>query len=205
MQDRENIAVQIHRELVMARRVRQLAMNLATVIPDEVVSLLDVGAGTGELACAIHQLRPDLDISGVDVYIRPKTLIPVRKYDGSRLPFDDASMDAVMAVDVLHHCKDPISVLRECARVSREWIIIKDHTADKLGDKQILRFMDWVGNRAHGVELPYNYLSTTEWAKAFRDAGLASYRQINTLGLYPFPFSLIFDGSLHCLHLLKKS
>ena len=44
--------------------------------------MLDVGAGTGEMAQAVNSFRPDLNVSGVDVYIRPKTFIPIVKYDG---------------------------------------------------------------------------------------------------------------------------
>ena len=56
-----------------------------------------------------------------------------------------------MIVDVLHHCNDPVSVLKECARVSKRWVLIKDHVSDSVYDEKILKFMDWVGNRAHGV------------------------------------------------------
>jgi len=120
------------------------------------------------------------------------------------LSFDDCSFDAVMTIDVLHHCNDPVSVLKECARVSKRWVLIKDHVSDSVYDEKILKFMDWVGNRAHGVVLPYNYLSTSEWNSAFDKVGLKSVRKINQLNLYPMPFDMIFGGSLHCLHLLKK-
>lgn len=154
----ENMAVKAHRKIVMDRRVRQISKNISDLIPEDVVSVLDVGAGTGEMAHAIQSFRPKLSFSGVDVYIRPKTFIPVVKYDGSVLPFDDNSYDVIIVVDVLHHCKDPVSVLKECTRVSRRWVIIKDHVSDSFLDSKILKFMDWVGNRAHGVVLPYNYL-----------------------------------------------
>jgi hypothetical protein len=65
--------------------------------------------------------------------------------------------------------------------------------------------MDWVGNRAHGVILPYNYLSSADWNSAFDQAGLKSMTNIKQLNLYPMPFDIIFGGSLHCLHLLRKN
>ena len=64
--------------------------------------------------------------------------------------------------------------------------------------------MDWVGNSAHGVVLPYNYLSSSDWASAFDKAGLKSMHNANQLNLYPMPFDMVFGGSLHCLHLLSK-
>lgn len=202
---KENIAVKAHRKIVMGRRVRQISSHISELMPKEVLSVLDVGAGTGEMAQAISSFRPELIFSGVDVYIRPKTFIPVVKYDGDRLPFDDDSFDAVITVDVLHHCDDPVAVLKECARVSKRFVIIKDHVSDSVYDEKILAFMDWVGNSAHGVVLPYNYLSTSDWASAFDKAGLKTMQNVNQLNLYPMPLDIVFGGSLHCLHLLKKT
>ena len=202
---KENIAVKAHRKIVMGRRVRQISSHISELMPKEVLSVLDVGAGSGEMAQAISSFRPELIFSGVDVYIRPKTFIPVVKYDGDRLPFDDDSFDAVITVDVLHHCDDPVAVLKECARVSKRFVIIKDHVSDSVYDEKILAFMDWVGNSAHGVVLPYNYLSTSDWASAFDKAGLKTMQNVNQLNLYPMPLDIVFGGPLHCLHLLKKT
>ena len=201
----ENLAVRTHRRLVMNRRVQRLAAHIATLVPDDAVRILDVGAGTGELAVAVSDLRPDVSFTGVDVYIRPQTFIPVTDYDGKTLPFEDDSFDAVTIVDVLHHCDDPAAVLVECARVARRWVIIKDHIADSRWQYRVLRFMDWVGNRAHGVVLPYNYLSSDAWQSAFIAAGLQPRRQITRLGLYPQPFSLVFDADLHFVGQFEKS
>ena len=203
--DAENLAVRMHRRLVMNRRVERLAQHISTLMPDDVSTVLDVGAGSGELAVAINRLRDTLDFHGVDVYIRPQTFIPVSAYDGNTLPFDDASFDLVCTVDVLHHCEDPAAVLKECARVSRRWVVIKDHIANGAVARSTLRFMDWVGNRAHGVVLPYNYLSSSGWQGALESAGLHTTRNIGSLGLYPFPFNLLFDRDLHFVSLFEKS
>lgn len=202
---KENVAVKVHGRFVMGRRVRQISKNISNLLPEDVVSVLDVGAGTGEIAQAINMLRPKIQISGADVYIRPKTFIPVLEYDGNKLPFDDASFDAVITVDVLHHCNDPVAVLKECARITRKWVVIKDHVANSRYDKKVLKFMDWVGNKAHGVVLHYNYLSSSEWNLAFDKVKLKKVKKIDELNLYPMPFDIIFGGSLHCLYLLKKT
>jgi SAM-dependent methyltransferase len=205
MESNENVAVRAHRAVVMGRRVRQISKHISKLIPEGAVSVLDVGAGTGEMAQAVNSYRPELNVSGVDVYIRPKTFVPVIKYDGNTLPFDDGSFDVVMTVDVLHHCDDPIAVLKECARVSKRWVIIKDHVSNNWFDNKRLRFMDWVGNRAHGVVLPYNYLSSKTWDIGFAGIGLVSANSVERLKLYPVPFEFAFGGSLHCLHLLRKA
>ena len=201
---KENIAVKAHRKIVMGRRVRQISSYIAELMPKKVLSVLDVGAGTGEMAQAINSFRQELVFTGVDVYIRPKTFIPVVKYDGDRLPFNDNSFDAVIIVDVLHHCNDPVAVLKECARVSKSFVMIKDHVSDSVYDEKILAFMDWVGNSAHGVVLPYNYLSSSDWTSAFDKAELKTMQNVNQLHLYPMPFDMVFGGSLHCLQLLSK-
>jgi hypothetical protein len=62
--------------------------------------------------------------------------------------------------------------------------------------------MDWVGNRGHNVVLPYNYLSRDDWRKAFSSAELSMVANTERLGLYPRPFSWLFDRSLHFVALL---
>ncbi len=204
-QESENLAVRAHRKIIMGRRVSRIAENIADLLPADVTTVLDVGAGTGEIALAVLRHKPALDITGADVYIRPKTFIPVKEYDGKKLPFGDNSFDAVMTVDVLHHCDAPVATLAECARVAKQWVIIKDHVSNNSWDETRLRFMDWVGNRAHGVVLPYNYLSLEQWQQAFAQTGLTEIQQVPRLGLYPQPAELLFGGGLHCLYLLKTS
>jgi SAM-dependent methyltransferase len=201
---KENLPVRVHRNLIMKHRVGRISRSISDLIPEDVFSVLDLGAGTGEMAQAINRLRPKIEISGADVYIRPKTFIPVVEYDGYKLPFDDNSFDAVITVDVLHHCKDPVAVLKECARITKKWVVIKDHIANSTYDRKKLMFMDWVGNRAHGVALHYNYLSSSEWNIAFNKAGLKIVIKRDALKLYPMPFDNIFGGALHCLYLLMK-
>jgi hypothetical protein len=57
--------------------------------------------------------------------------------------------------------------------------------------------MDWFGNAAHGVRLPYNYLSDAEWQGIWSRLGLRIERLADRLGLYPRPFTWLFDRRLH--------
>lgn len=191
----------VHNALVFSRRVKVLARHLAHSIPTR-GSVLDLGCGDGSIAIALMKLRPDLKIEGVDVLIRPQTHIPVTRYDGVKLPFEDHSFDYVTIVDVLHHTEDPAAVLTEAARVARQGVVIKDHMVRGFGAAPTLRLMDWVGNRGHGVVLPYNYLNTAQWQAAFLRARLVEVHRIERLGLYPPPFSWIFDRRLHFVALM---
>src|SRR2546428_2293576 len=83
-------------------------------------SCLDVGCGAGAIAKAIRRERPDLSVSGVDVSRsaiaqargHPEG-VDFRISTAMRLPFEDASFDAVTMFDVLEHLDEPETVLKE--------------------------------------------------------------------------------------------
>lgn len=191
----------VHQGLVFGRRVRRLADHIAGLLPDT-GRVLDVGCGDGSIAAEIMERRPGIAISGIDVLVRGHTHIPVVPFDGTVIPYDAGSFDAVMFVDVLHHTEHPEALLREAQRVSRGPIVVKDHTRDGPLAGGTLRFMDWVGNAHHGVALPYNYWSRKQWDQAFDDLGLAVRSWDGRPGLYPWPASLVFDRSLHFVAIL---
>ena len=194
--DPKTILNAAHNSAVFNRRVQVLARHVAGAIPTG-GTVLDLGAGDGSIAAAIMAQRPDLAIAGVDVMLRPVTRIPVSLYDGVTLPFADQSVDYVTIVDVLHHTEAPGAVLAEAARVARKGVIVKDHLNEGLLAGPTLRFMDWVGNRGHDVVLPYNYLDRAGWAGAQAQAGLQIAIRKDRLGIYPAPFTYVFDRKLH--------
>lgn len=193
----------LHARHVADRRVARLADRLAPLLP-AAARVLDVGCGDGAVARRIMDLRPDVQVSGVDVLMRPATAIPIEPFDGRHLPAGDRSVDTVMFVDVLHHTEDPRVLLREAQRVARRSIVIKDHTRNGWLARQTLQVMDWVGNAHHGVALPYTYWSGREWDAAFTELGLRIDRWTGRLGLYPLPASLFFDRSLHFTAVLSS-
>lgn len=182
--------------------MRRLAALLTDAVPPD-AHVLDVGSGDGALAYQLAQRRPDIRLRAVDVLVRPASVIPVEYFDGSRLPCADASVDAVILVDVLHHTDDPRILLAEARRVTRRRVVIKDHARDGLWARQTLQVMDWVGNAHAGVALPYTYWSRQEWQDAFAALDLRVSRWTQDLGLYPFPASLVFERSLHFLAVLN--
>lgn len=194
----------LHNQHVLSRRVRVLAGHLAGLLPAE-GDVLDVGCGDGQIARLILERRPGLRLAGVDVVPRATTALPVTMFDGVTLPFPDGSRDAVMFVDVLHHTGDPMVLLREAARVSRRWVLIKDHHRDGLLAGPTLRFMDWVGNARFGVALPYNYWPQRRWSAAFAELGLVRERSLTALGLYPAWADWVFGRGLHFITLLRKN
>ena len=193
-----------HRAFVFERRTRVLAEMLAAQIPER-ASVLDIGCGDGAIAGVITQLRPDISIQGVEFLVRPECKIECRAFDGASLPFPDGSFDVCLFVDVLHHTPDPAILLREAARVSRSFVLLKDHLDENIFDDVTLRFMDWVGNRPHGVVLTYNYQSRRQWAEYFSRCGLAVTTWTTRVPLYPPPVSLVAGRGLHFVSLLRKA
>lgn len=186
----------VHDRFVLDRRVRVIVDQLAQLVPHG-TRLLDVGSGDGAVALALMNQRPDVSAEGIDVFVRGTTHIPVREFDGKRIPFADKSVGTVMMIDVLHHTDDPAALIAEAARVARDAVVIKDHLADGFLAVPTLAFMDRVGNVRHGVRLPYNYLSRAEWERAFASAGLRVDAWRSRLGLYPAPATWLFDRGLH--------
>ncbi len=187
----------VHGALIFGRRVEKLADALAAAIPAGPARVLDLGCGDGQVAVALMRRRPELVVEGVDVLVRPVTHIPVTEYDGATLPFAQAAFDHVTIVDVLHHTDDPGAVLAEAARVAARSVVVKDHLREGLLAGPVLRLMDWVGNRGHDVRLPYNYLDTEQWHKAFDRAGVSEGKRQVRLGLYPAPLDWAFGRRLH--------
>jgi SAM-dependent methyltransferase len=194
----------LHDKMVFQRRVTVLSDALARMIPAG-ARVLDVGCGDGTIAALIMKKRPDVAISGIDILVRSKTLIPVTPFDGAKIPFEDKTFDAVMFNDVLHHTDDPSVLLAEARRVAKDCVVLKDHFCDGLLARQTLSFMDWVGNAPHGVVLPYNYLSSGQWSEVFSNVHLRVDAEVDKLGLYAWPFALLFDRRLHFIARLARS
>jgi SAM-dependent methyltransferase len=192
----------LHGAAVFSRRVRVLSRRLSPLLPAGRVA--DVGCGSGSVAAAIAARRPDLVPDGYDVLVRPGTAIPVTAFDGERLPLAADARDAALLVDVLHHARDAAALLAECARVAPV-VVVKDHLMRGRRDERILAFMDWVGNRPHGVVLPYRYFTEESWRRALAAAGLKETLREEVPGLYPWPFSLVFGGHLHFVARLERA
>lgn len=190
--------------LVFSRRVRVLAQHLVEMLPRN-ASVLDVGAGDGMIARVVMNARPDLTIRGVDVLARAESHIPVTLFDGTAIPHGDGEFDAAMMVDVLHHAEHQQRLLGEMCRVVKRTIVIKDHVVQGVLARPTLALMDWVGNARYGVSLPYSYWTAAEWARAFAGLKLTVAERRTSLGLYPWPASMMFGRGLHFIARLERT
>jgi SAM-dependent methyltransferase len=192
----------LHESRVHQRRTRVLAEAASGMLPLG-LRVLDVGCGDGLFAQKLLGLRPDLAIEGVEVLPRPGCRIPVVAFDGHRLPYPDSAFGACMLIDVLHHTLIPSVLLREAARVGSGTVLIKDHLREGFAAGPCLRFMDEVGNRRHGVALPFNHLDAGQWRQLLAECRLRTVRTDPLGSLYPFPGNVVFGRRLNFMSLLE--
>lgn len=94
-------------------------------------TVLNVGAGTGSYE------PTDRDVTAVEPSAvmraqRPAAAAPCVAAAAERLPFEDQSFDAAMAVSTVHHWPDPVAGLREMRRVARR-VVVFTYDADATG------------------------------------------------------------------------
>lgn len=150
---------------------RQLAKQLSSLCEDG-ARVLDVGCNDGHVAALMLGCKPSLKIVGVDVQAERSAMIERRVYDGKRLPFPDDSFDVAMANDVLHHTTGMESLLKEMMRVTKRYIIIKDHQKHGFFSRLGLSLCDYLGNAPYGIPCVFNYKSLDEWKQLFSKLNL---------------------------------
>ncbi|MDD2822995.1 MAG: class I SAM-dependent methyltransferase [Candidatus Daviesbacteria bacterium] len=190
--------------MIHSRRIKILESCIGKILPKDVRTILDIGCGDGLISSVLQQEHQTVEIKGIEVQKRNKCLIPCKYFNGKVIPYKDNSVDLCMIIDVLHHTNDIDSLLKEAARVSKRYIIIKDHLFNTKFDFFILKFMDWIGNKPYGVKLLYNYQREQDWKRIIKENKLKVIVWNNNLPLYSYPFNLIFGRNIHLLMLLKK-
>lgn len=168
--------------------------------------VLDVGCGFGGLGDALlkHADCPaGLQLQGLERVKRGNELIPVEAFDGRNIPHPDASFDAVILADVLHHDPEPDLLIAQCARVSRRLLIIKDHKVDGPLAQPRISLMDWAANTAYGVPCLYQYPTLNQWRQTHAHHRLHPLAEHTRIALYPPPYPLLFTPRLQYLAILS--
>lgn len=165
--------------------------------------VLDVGCGGGALGAQLQgeaAMRSlDVKVSGLERFPRGGEPIEVTGYDGGKFPFADESFDVVIVADVLHHEAEPIALLRECIRVSRRSLVIKDHQLFGPLAKMRVSLIDWAANAPYGVRCLFRYNRPEEWDDTLRELQLTPDNLYPSIDLYPAVFNLLFGRRLQYL------
>jgi SAM-dependent methyltransferase len=106
---------------VTRRTEPRIAAQIWAALGDA-TTVLNVGAGTGSYEPSDRQVVA-VEPSAVMRSQRPPGAAPCVAATAERLPFDDQSFDAAMAIATIHHWQDPIAGLHEMQRVARRVVV----------------------------------------------------------------------------------
>lgn len=140
-------------------------------------SVLDIGAGggwTGELIS--KEKKVDMQLLDVEDFNRSK--LPLALYNGKNIPFADNSFDTSLLLFVLHHCTEPLLVLKDAIRVTKKRIIIYEDTYTSSFGRVLAGINDFISNfplfitNPMKMNMPYNYRKVPDWERVFENLGL---------------------------------
>ena len=178
------------RPMITAYRPRILEQLRASIAPLGVDRVLDFGCGDGYFASEVAKLPQVRQVVSVDVVARPGSFVEATLYDGVRLPFDDRFFELSYAVDVLHHCPDPIAAIDDMARCSGRYLLIKDHTFHSVAGKYVLAVLDELGNRRFGIPSPYRYQRDWQWVEHIEARGWKRLQMMHPMACHTGPLRL---------------
>jgi len=133
--------------------------------------ILDLGCGSGIVGNQFEEFF-QAEFVGTDIIDRRAVPLAFEIFDGKNLPFPEKSFDVVLISYVLHHAKDPIILLKESKRVSREKIIIFEDLAEGFFSKIICQFHGISYSKLFKNPRFLSFKSEKDWEKIFEDIGL---------------------------------
>jgi len=116
--------------------------HLVALLPRQ-GNILHIGCGDGTLAERLGAILPSVRFRGVDSAEQKNAILPVHKFNGVKLPFGDASFDAVIMVNMFRGRGEDFILLNEAKRVVREHLVLKDRTYP--GPSRSRRMFNWRG------------------------------------------------------------
>lgn len=140
--------------------------------------ILDLGCGSGIVGKTFQNFF-QAEVLGVDVKDYRVSPFPFQLYDGLHLPFSENSFDIVLINYVLHHAEDPILLLKEAKRVTKDKIIIFEDLSEGFLSKLICKIHGSSFDRFFQKGMVGGWRPTktsfkteSEWEKIFKEIGL---------------------------------
>ncbi|MFT2721756.1 class I SAM-dependent methyltransferase [Deinococcus sp. A31D244] len=165
-------------------RARGVVQRLHLFLPPD-GSMLDLGAGTGHTGALLARqgwtvtladVPPHPGAFGQRLIAHPCARTLARRGGLTRvlcrgpLPFPDGQFSVTLLAFVLHHCLDPLAVLREAARVSGRVVVLEDLEDGGRRPGRAGQWLDALLNLEAGH--PHAHRSQADWHVLFRAAGL---------------------------------
>ena len=130
--------------------------------------ILDIGAGTGLIS---EILGNKAKMTLLDVKNYNQTKLPLKIYDGKKIPFKDKSFDTALLLTVFHYIPNQVEFLREVKRVCNKIVMVDDVYKTSFG-KFIVNLNDSVVSNTVGIFTKFNFLKDEEFKQIFKKAGL---------------------------------
>ena len=115
--------------------------------------VLDIGAGGGWIGKEIKK-RKGANIALLDIIDFNRSCLKLTLYDGKNIPFSDNNFDVSLLIFTLHHCLDPLKILKEAKRVTKDKVIIIEDIPSSRSNKAFLCFWDIITNLSSLVKPP---------------------------------------------------
>lgn len=134
--------------------------------------ILDIGGGGGWIGREIRK-RKTANVTLLDVIDWNQTDLKLVLYDGKKMPFSDNSFDAALLIFVLHHSENPLEVLKEAKRISKDKVIIIEDTYTSFFNKILLCIWDVISNlpvffiKPFAEKMPFNFKRISKWEEVF--------------------------------------
>ena len=207
----------------------QREKRLAKIIADQIlllkkdkkeINILDYGSGFEPLVIRniLEYLKNDfykININCCDYYTENQ-LKELKIEFGEKISFYsikqlraiDVRYDISICADVLHHVgvnnSTEIEKIINFLKSNSDFILIKDHYEFSLISRQILRFMDFIGNYYNNVNIPKNYFTKNSYINLIKKLNLINYKEITDYYYYSKIFLFFSNPKLHFISILKK-
>jgi SAM-dependent methyltransferase len=162
---------------------------------EEESKILDLGCGSAIIAKRFQEFFR-AEVTGVDVVDRRVFPIPFKIIDGRLLPFPDNHFETTLIFYVLHHSQDPIFLLKEAKRVTRDKILIYEDIPEGFLSKLFCRLHAFSFDNFFGQKTKTSFKTEKGWKGVFGN--------LNLQLIFEKRISSFFDPVRKKLFVLKK-